>query len=610
MGTTTQVFRVWASPGGARPIRAMVLFAAAAFGTPGCIASPDSEPVVNDAAPTPDIDARSAPRHDSGEARPDATRPPSDVTPPDPARPDATRPPLDVTPPDPARPDATRPTLDDGALPDATHPPPDLAHCDADACGPLPEPPCDDAEAGEPIDLGLSPGISRQGELLRAQDLEVPIALNLCVGDEDWFQFTAHAGEHITVWATSDALPGFVALELSDAVGRAVGQSGAITVEGAPTSPARFDGANEGRSFIAVRRPALGEVLPYTLFVRIDPALDCEGDFWEVGPGAVRNDTAADATVLAPRVPALPGGPRFEYDAEICNIAENDRDWYRFPRPPLGTRTCITAEFNPGAGDLLGTRIFLGPANPGGPAACQADLDCDVNGDGLAPEEGFCLGGVCRTAEAHSAPGASPAMVDFARGEAEGPGDTYVLVEGVDGGENGYRLTVSLNPREMVCQPDVYDNVGGAQNATFLGAGQAGVCDAWLCNDQRGTGDWYSFDLLPGTLDRTVVVTYRENSDGRVMFLVTVGDANDVAFYERPFDLPPDPRGECLNIRASALGGEIEIGVMGEQEDPADGDSQIDYTLRILPTDLAIDPDGRCDEFIGEGANAWEIDQP
>ena len=78
----------------------------------------------------------------------------------------------------------------------------------------------------------------------------------------------------------------------------------------------------------------------------------------------------------------------------------------------------------------------------------------------------------------------------------------------------------------------------------------------------------------------------------------------------RPFDLPPDVRGKCLNIRASALGGRIVIGVTGGRENAADGDSQIDYTLRILPTDLAIDPDGRCDEFIGEGVNAWEIDQP
>lgn len=564
--------------------RARALRVAATLVLLGCMASPDADP---DATAPPDAAHR--PPDSARDAPPDSL--PHDAAPPDAAPIDAT--PVDAAPHDAAPHDAA-PARD--ALPDTP-----------DACCPEPEPPCgDDAEAGEPIDLGSLAAISHQFELIRGQDLEVPIALNLCAADEDWFAFWAHPGEHVTVWATSVLPAGGVTLEVLDAGGDPLGQPGAITAVGAPPAAAHVDGTQGNRHFIAVRRPEAGEALPYTLFVRIDPAMGCESDSWEVGPGAVRNDTAAEATVLVPTVPPVPWGTRYELDGEICNLGANDRDWYRFPRPAPGSRTCITADFVAGPGELVGARVFLPPPNPAVPPACLADLDCDAAGDGLGPEDGLCVQGVCVAPDAHSAADAAPALVEYTRGALEGPGDAWVLVEGIGGAENAYDLTVSVNPSNRVCVPDARDNPGDPAGAEFLGNGQAGVCDAWLCNDQQGTGDWYSFDILPGTLDRTVLVTYRENADGRVGILPLV----DGVFYEEPFDVPSDPLEACLNIRASALGGRVTIGIMGDRESAGDGDEQIDYTLRILPTDLALDPDGRCDEFVGAPMNVWEIDQP
>ena len=496
------------------------------------------------------------------------------------------------------------------------------------------EPNGNPAEVTDAANLDLLPGIAARGLITRDADQEIPLDLRLCAREEDWFSFTAEDGDQIRVWGTSDGLAGNVELTIAGADGNDRGQPGALTAPGAQTSQAQLNGANAGTYYVRVRSVGAGTADPYVLFIHINATAMCGADVAEVGPGSERNDSSATSVLL---MSVDPNSERFEYQSGlICNVGSNDLDWYRFHVAQDDTRVCVATEFEDLDGGDLNLEIFdcendpaddvpCGAARdcsdaqvrasrlclPAGVCGCNLDADCDIDNDGLSPEDGRCVAGRCKSALARSTTDGAPELVDLARGTVA-IGDLCVLVSGVSGDENSYALNVTLNQRHPQCSPDWRETDqlnDGPDTAVYLGNAQGGVCDGWLCNNERGSGDWYDIDIPPGTGDRTVLVTYNENSDGRAVFLFQHEDAAGMMnFYERPFDTPPDVREECTNIHAGANGGHVFIGVQGDREQPADGDEQIDYTLRILPYDPAAHPNGRCEEFIGNPQDVWSFD--
>jgi hypothetical protein len=492
----------------------------------------------------------------------------------------------------------------------------------------------------EATNLDVVPGISDRGRVERDADLEVPLELSLCARDEDWFAFTANDGDQVRAWATSANLAGGAEITIATPDGNALGTAGAVTQAGQNTNPASLNGTNPGVYYVRVRSLAAGTADPYTLFIHINPTAMCGADVAEVGPGGVRNDTSATATLM-PSVDLQ--SLRYEYAAGlVCNLATPDQDWYRVNVAEDETRICIATEFQDVDGGDLSLQVFDCendpaedvPCNANGDCSsplvrasrlclagdnvcgCRTDADCDVDNDGLDANDGRCVEARCKTPIASSTTDGAPELVDLARGIV-GAGDLCILVSGVDrNNENAYELDVTLNVAgQLPCVPDWREqgqNNDGPDDSVYLGNRQAGVCDAWLCNDERGTGDWYSIDVPAGE-SRTVLVTYSENSDGRAVLLMQAKDVGNPeldVFYERPFDLPADSREECVNITAGGAGSQVFIGVQGDREQLADADEQIDYTLRVLPFDPATHPDGRCSEYVGNPTSVWGFDIP
>jgi hypothetical protein len=409
---------------------------------------------------------------------------------------------------------------------------------------------------------------------------------------------------------------------------------GEMTLDGQPTRAATYNGARPGTHYLRIRSVAAGSADPYTITISINPTAMCGADVAEVGPQAMRNDTFEDAVLLTSEDA---NAERYEYlSGLICDFDGPDLDWYKVTVPANEPRGCIEAAFQPSDGDLQ-LEVFEGVNNrdddracnrnadctandvrasrrclaDGNVCGCLDDDDCDIDADGLDRSDGRCVNNRCKVALADSRTDGVE-FIAFEPG-ALSEGDKWILVSGQNGGENAYSLNVTLHGARPECAPDWREvdqpNDDPAQ-AVFLGTGQSGVCDAWVCNDERGIGDWYSFDIPPGTGNRTVLVTYDEFNDGRASLLFQVDDGGNPVFYERPADVASDPREDCANIDVGANGGRVYVSVTGRRENLVDNDDETNYTLRILPYDPAADPDGRCEEYVPNPTSVWEFALP
>ncbi len=527
------------------------------------------------AACNEDAASRDAPEAD---ALADAARPVADAAPVPDALPllDAVPPPADAAPP-PA----------DAAPPDAAPPPPDAA---VDRCIPLP--------ADAPLDLDTQPGVSENGRVITGRGLAVSAPLALCAGETDFFRLTADAGDTLFAFADTWHLNGPSVVEFVDPRGAVIGEAGLVGLEevgGVSGTAAQLTNAPAGEVRFRVRSVDGSTAIPYSLVITRFPAPVCDSSDVNdaVPPG---NDTWETATALAPFDPY---GERYFADGSaLCDGDHPDRDFYVFHAPAAGTRPCFVAK-----ADAVGLPVALSVYLPdAAPHPCVADADCD----------GVCLAGLCRHVQRGGADSDRVQMVTLDRA-ATIAGDYYVAVDRIGDAPQGvdrpYRFTASLNPASPLCHPDPVDQDNGPGGLVGLGEGAAAFCETWTCEDLAAPRA-FQFEVAPGSGDRTVVVTYDAPHDGRVDVSLRHGDPQGGAEVVEPAPGNGDPHGVCLNVHAGLDAAfavaQLELRAVPTVVDAQD--TQVDYAVRVVMTDLTANPAGRCAEFFAEPPPAaWDV---
>ena len=439
------------------------------------------------------------------------------------------------------------------------------------------------------VDLDGIAALTTDDLLTAMQDLEVPLETFICARDIDFFCFTAEEGDILEAWAVGDGVAGELAVQFYDPAGVPVGREARHTASG--EMPDKADVANTvaGRYCVSVdgQGPAQG---PYTLNLNRSPVGDgvCAADRIEAaGP---RNDSSTTATQL-PDV--SPNGTRFEYQTGyICDAMNADFDWYRFP-VGADSAVCVVVDGFVDARTNIQAELFKASGNPNGDG-CANDGQC---GAGLA-----CVNARCTAANDFSTTAYDFELMKLSRGEigALGDGDYLVRVSHADMGESAYNLSVTVQPAADPC-PDDWQELGDSNDdqlsPSFLGAGQVGLCDAWVCDNERGrqTGDWFEV-TVPANQDRTILIEYSNNAEGQ-LGLEMYGD-----FFEDPADMlsnfvkseVPQLNHECINIRGGAaeMNARMHVWLSGGAF-VGDG-NRVDYSLRVVPTDLDVNPTGAC----------------
>jgi hypothetical protein len=182
-----------------------------------------------------------------------------------------------------------------------------------------------------------------------------------------------------------------------------------------------------------------------------------------------------------------------------------------------------------------------------------------------------------------------------------------------------YDLSVTVTPGRETCQDDWqelgdrndiggFDAINVPSRATQLGSGAVGLCDAWLCNVPGSTPelDWYQITVPPGQ-DRTVIINFESESDGP-LDLYYWGESQTSMQEDILYAVSTtNTNYQCLNLRGGSVEVNAELGVQVTGGAAGafinDGDQRIDYSLRVVPTDLDANPAGACPLF-GAGAVA------
>lgn len=289
---------------------------------------------------------------------------------------------------------------------------------------------------------------------------------------------------------------------------------------------------------------------------------DCAADVQEF---AQRNDTAeraqnlgnANHTVVADgRLCAGVGGPP-------------DEDWYRFEVEEPSARVVVTLTFDAGAADL--------------------DLRLYDAADGVQ---------LARSSTAYGTE-----FVFIPRGE-RGPGSYFARVYSPDGDETPYTLDVRILPTARPCTPDPYEGAAGNNvqaNALAVGPDAVRQADAWICADERRTGDWYR--LVADQRDLTIHIAYDRATDGQLRLAATT---QDLQLFEE--SLEAQTTVQCISVRASGVATPVFLNVVASSVF-SDGDDRVDYVMQIIETDLQANPRGACDTLSGGqfGFVTWPI---
>ncbi len=459
--------------------------------------------------------------------------------------------PRDAAPLD-ARPDLA--AAPDAAVERDVEPEPDM-HQDAEAERPREvdaEAPCvpDELEPNDrqegAVDLDQHPAISQGGLVLANVDHELPDALRLCPGDEDWFCLSLQAGDGLLTSVANDGDRGSVELSLHDEEGGVLARGNARP--GDQTSVI-FRGALRPRLCIRVggRRD---RVTPYRLRIRRsrDPvALACEPAEDPV------DDTPEMAGPLAPAVGA---------QGLICGA---DEDWYAF-EVGEGDRLCARVDgFDRMATDLDLTLYSTEGARAG-----------ECAGQGCAEQ---CVLGRCREPLGSAAPDFD--LVQAARGSLAA-GDYLLRVARGPGpaADAAYDLSLALQGRDHRCEPPPLDD---------LVAPAARCTD---CVDAQRVSAFFS-----------VLVMARQ--DISVVACVAPGQGSLSLDYDGPPhpDAQADPFDagyrqarepgacQCINVK----GGERDALANLSVGPNVAGPPRMDFALFLLPTDLvANDNRGAC----------------
>lgn len=418
---------------------------------------------------------------------------------------------------------------------------------------------------------------------------EVPYDTAICtVGDPDVdvFCFAAGMGETIEAWAESppDAVNGQLALQFLDARGVFSGREGRGVEAGEMSDPARVVNVVGGDWCVQVSGLD-GAQGPYQLYVqRLSPAMGvCAND---VAEAAGRNDRPTTATEL---IDVSGEGRRYEYvEGYICDIgAESDADWYSFNVPQLGSSLCVMIDdFDRTRADV-DLDVFPSQGAPGGDE-CQRPDQCQ---DGRAA----CIGRRCTPPLDVSAGNATDfEMVNLRRPFVGARQGDFLLRVGHDDTDEGpYQVSVTVTPTEP-CQPDWQEAEGDNDEmarATLLGAGGLGICDTWICGDERLFGDWYGIEVPPGE-DRTVIINFSGGVEGRLTLNATAPDQPDDPDSGQGRSTLAAGNHQCINLRGGSDQLPVLLQVAANQ---FRDDERIDYSLRVVPTDLDANPEGECE---------------
>lgn len=429
-------------------------------------------------------------------------------------------------------------------------------------------------------DLASIDGVGANGEVPYSDEgIEVPApddnALQICTFDDDYYCLDLEAGDRLEGWAQGE-VAGEVRVRIVDSDGRNVGADGLLVGANAENPiPAELVGALEGRYCVVVDGQGAAQG-PYRFWVRRVAVADlCEEDP-ELVDGV--NNTADTATTLIDIEPMLAPNRRFEYrNALICG---NEDDWYEFEVAERRSRVCVMVDGFRNDNADLDIELFRTQGGPG--QACARTAECDPGT--------HCISGVCRASIESSEGEFDSEQISVGKRIIGNNNGEYKLrvFRGAAGDDSAYRVLATVTPEDEVCGPDWQERASGAnQNAAQaidLGQGQASICDTWLCHEDDE--DFYRF-IVPAGQDRTVFIEYANQDDGRIFMDVTGTELDgdpDFGGFRRSADPAGDH--QCVNLRGGAEDQEVVIRLFGNIALP-DGDDRVDYSLRIVPTDLS-----------------------
>ena len=445
-----------------------------------------------------------------------------------------------------------------------------------------------------------------EGYLAQGQDNRVQ-NMTLCSGDLDYFCFDLADGDKIEAWVISDNTIGNLSVSFVDGEGGSVGSNARHTVTGANFDKAVFIGAPEGR-YCAVVDGLANAQGSYELNIRRTVIM---GGACGEDEADSRNDAADDASPMSD----VSGGQgtRFEYiNGLMCGSVADRADWYVFPVNTDQSSICAMLEgFN--HDDLLGgldIELYESPNLQ--TQACTTDSNC---------MDGSCIAGHCQFPSRDSAYIYDFEMLNLPKVNVSS-GDHYLKVT-TDGNASAvpYDLRVTVTPNRESCQPDWQElgdpndnsraNGFDPSRATVLGSGSVGLCDTWICNNGAGNfdEDWYQI-TVPAQEDRTVIISFASQADGPLELYYYGQTETSMGEDVIMGSTTPMYNYQCININGGSVDRDVEFGIASLRNFNDDGDQRIDYSLRVVPTDLAMNPNGECGRFGANEFSACTMNDP
>jgi hypothetical protein len=434
--------------------------------------------------------------------------------------------------------------------------------------------------------------VDDNGYLAQGRDNRVDDGV-ICGGDQDYYCFDLADGDIIEAWAVSDTVMGLLEIRIVDNQGGGVGTTANHTTRMDAVEYATLAGAVSGEYCVVV--DGLGNAQgSYELNVRRRVV---QGGICTEDEIDGRNDESSTATELEDI--SNEEGLRFEQlNGLMCPDNDDPSDWYQFPVTVENSRICVMLEGFEHANADLDLRLYEPPVMT--QDTCTVDANCE--GDSS------CIGGYCQIEAVEST-----YLYDFemlTQSKVVSDIGTYYLK--VDRGAMGetvpYDVRVTVTPERDTCVEDWQElgnlndqersDLDDPSRATPLGSGHVGLCDTWLCNREGEIDeDWYQI-TVPAQEDRTVLIQFAHNTDGALQ-LYYLGET-----LETPNSLGvvisevASTNFQCLNIKGGStdITAEIGVGTLPGGFLP-DGDQRIDYSLRVLPTNLDMFPEGECRIF-------------
>jgi len=462
------------------------------------------------------------------------------------------------------------------------------------------------------------------GELF-SLDVDHTLAnLAICPNDDDFFSITVEDGEILEAWILDDGISGDLSIEFRDDQGALLGRSAGLSDPQGEPDIAVYRGTMAGIYYLMVNglESSQGD---YTLVFRRREVAEglCSEDVVEIE--GERNDISGDAMSL----PDVSEGQerQFEFaEGYLCDVDGSDDDWYRFSVPEPNSRICVTLNGFRHEDANVDMELYMASGNPDG-GACLNDAQCDearpgacTDGTGTPiPCGGFCIEGHCTGFQRAATTNFNNEIIEIDKGVVgERNGDRLLRIFRDDGGNSAYRVTATVTPEDEICPRDwqEYDSANDSfDTPTFLGSGQIAACDTWICGAEVGD----NFQVtVPAQEDRSIMISYQANVDGQLYmyFFESLDIQNMYA------GLAMGSNSQCINVRGGEEDRDWIINVLKSGNPRDDGDDRIDYALRIVDTNLDLNPTGACNllgatnlDACPEGENGflgtcWPIAQP